>query len=78
MAAGGAAVVAAGGGATAVAAVAEVAAAGGAAEVAAGSDAEAPLPPTPGFVVRSESWVPSAIGPLGLAGQEPRGLRGLL
>lgn len=55
-----------------------VVAAGRATEVVTGSGAEAALPPTPGFVVRSESWVPSAIGPLGLAGQEPRGLRGLL
>lgn len=37
---------------------------------------EAPAPPTPGFCVKSTSCVPSAMGPPGLAGQEPGGFRG--
>lgn len=37
-----------------------------------------PVLPTPGLSVKSESWVPSAIGPEGLARQEPGGSRGML
>jgi hypothetical protein len=36
------------------------------------------LPGTPGFCVMSVSWVPSAIGPEGLAKQEPGGETGLV
>jgi hypothetical protein len=34
--------------------------------------------PTPGFWVRSTNWVPSAMGPEGLAAHDPAGLRGVV
>lgn len=40
---------------------------------------EVPVPEelaAPGLLTRSTSWAPSVIGPDGLAGQEPGGLRG--
>ena len=37
---------------------------------------EAPPLPTPGFCVRSTNCVPSAMGPPGLAGHDPRGFSG--
>lgn len=46
---------------------------------AAGAEAEAPLPSGAlELVVISDSCFPSGMGPLGLAGQDPRGLRATL
>jgi len=56
----------------------DVAVGGGVEELAGGLALLLPVPPARGFCVMSTSCVPSAMGPLGLAGQDPGGLTGEL